>query len=171
VTGEPAPSRPLIPASYGIGKGGSTPGELLPWAQVVEWLESARNYWICTTRPDGRPHAKPVWGLWMDGMLMFSTDPDSVTGRNLLAGSPLQAHLESGDEVAILDGDVERPLDPALLARFADAYDAKYGIKVDVTRSETPILALRPTTVLSWTEANYPETATRWTLPGEGDPT
>jgi hypothetical protein len=88
-----------------------------------------------------------------------------VTGRNLAAGSPLQAHLESGDEVAILDGDVEHPKDPDLLRRFADAYDAKYSIRVDVENESTPILALRARTVMSWTEANYPGTATRWTLP------
>jgi hypothetical protein len=83
-----------MPASYGIGRGGSTPGELLPWARVVEWLEAGRNYWVCTTRPNGRPHAKPVWGLWMDGALLFSTDPNSVTDRNLAAGSALTAHLD-----------------------------------------------------------------------------
>jgi hypothetical protein len=154
-----------MPPSYGIGRGGSAPGELLPWARVDEWLTAARNYWVCTTRPDGRPHAKPVWGIWMDGLLMFSTDPESVTGRNVAAGSRLQAHLESGDEVAILDGDIEHPSDPDLLARFADAYDAKYGIRVDVTSDSTPILALRPTTVMSWEEKDYPETATRWALP------
>jgi Pyridoxamine 5'-phosphate oxidase len=154
-----------MPASYGIGRGGSAPGELLPWARVVEWLESARNYWVCTTRPDGRPHAKPVWGLWMDGALLFSTDPSSVTGRNLAAGSALVAHLESGDEVAILEGEVEHPRDADLLERFADAYEAKYGIRVDVSNSATPIVALRPTKVLSWEEADYPETATRWDVP------
>ena len=154
-----------MPASYGIGRGGSAPGELLPWSRVVEWLERSRNYWVCTTRPDGRPHAKPVWGLWMDGALLFSTDPNGVTARNLAAGSPLSAHLESGDEVVILDGDVEHPDDPALLRRFADAYDEKYGITVDESNPSTPIIALRPTKVLSWDEANYPETATRWAVP------
>jgi Pyridoxamine 5'-phosphate oxidase len=153
-----------MPASYGIGRGGSAPGELLPWSRVVEWLERARNYWICTTRPDGRPHAKPVWGLWLDGMLLFSTDPNGVTARNLAAGSPLVAHLESGDEVAILEGQVEHPDDPDLLARFADAYKAKYAIRVDITNRSTPVVALRPTKILSWEESNYPETATRWVV-------
>jgi hypothetical protein len=154
-----------MPASYGIGRGGSAPGELLPWARVNEWLEASRNYWICTTRPDGRPHAKPVWGLWLEGMLLFSTDPNSVTGRNLAAGSPLSAHLESGDQVAILEGDTERVEDPDLLARFADRYDEKYGIRVDVANDSTPIIALRPTVILSWEESDYPETATRWSVP------
>jgi hypothetical protein len=154
-----------MPSSYGIGRGGSAPGELLPWARVVEWLEAARNYWVCTTRPDGRPHAKPVWGLWMDGALLFSTDPASATGRNLAAGSALIAHLESGDDVAILEGDVEYPTEQDLLTRFADAYEAKYGIRVDVSSSATPIIGLRPTKVLSWEESDYPETATRWDVP------
>jgi Pyridoxamine 5'-phosphate oxidase len=165
MTGPPVPGRPGMPASYGIGRGGSAPGELLPWSRVEEWLIAARNYWVCTTRPDGRPHAKPVWGLWLDGLVMFSTDPESVTGRNVAAGSPVQVHLESGDEVAILDGRLERPDDADLLARFADAYEAKYGIRVDVSRAETPILALRPSVVLSWEESDYPETATRWVVP------
>ena len=151
-----------MPGGYGIASGAD--GQL-PWSWVESECTRARNYWVCTTRDDGRPHAMPVWGLWLDGMVMFSTDPESVTGRNIAAGSAMQIHLESGDEVAILDGMVERPSDPNLLARFADAYDSKYGIKVDVTSDETPILALRPTTVMSWTEANYPETATRWVFP------
>lgn len=161
----PVPSRPRMPASYGIGRGGSAPGERLPWERVEEWLEAARNYWVCTTRPDGRPHAKPVWGLWLDGRVMFSTDPNSVTGRNIAAGSPVQIHLESGDQVAILDGGLERPEEPELLERFADAYEKKYGIRVDVANRSTPILALHPVTVLSWEEADYPETATRWVVP------
>ena len=151
-----------MPQGYGIATGDD--GELA-WSWVEQQAIVSRNYWVCTARSDGRPHAMPVWGLWLDGMVMFSTDPESVTGRNIAAGSAMQIHLESGDEVAILDGMVERPSDPNLLARFADAYDSKYGIKVDVTSDETPILALRPTTVMSWTEANYPETATRWVFP------
>jgi hypothetical protein len=101
----------------------------------------------------------------MDGALFFSTDPNGVTARNLAAGSPLSAHLESGDEVVIIDGDVEHPDAPALLRRFADAYDEKYGITVDASNPSTPIIALRPTKILSWAEANYPETATRWDVP------
>jgi hypothetical protein len=34
-------------------------------------------------------------------MVLFSTDPGSVTGRNLRRDSRLVVHLESGDEVAV----------------------------------------------------------------------
>jgi len=62
---DPTPSKPLIPASYGIPLDGSG-AEKLPWSWAVERLSAAHNYWICTTRPDGRPHAVPVWGVWLD---------------------------------------------------------------------------------------------------------
>jgi hypothetical protein len=41
--------------------------DLLPWSHAVERLEKAINYWVCIMRPDGRPHAVPVWGMWVEG--------------------------------------------------------------------------------------------------------
>jgi Pyridoxamine 5'-phosphate oxidase len=90
---EPKPDRPQMPDAYGIGRGGSAAGELLPWSTVEEWLVNSRNYWVCTTRADGRPHAKPVWGIWMEEMAVFSTAPASVTGRNLQRDPRVAIHL------------------------------------------------------------------------------
>ena len=56
--------RPHIPG-YGIPT--HTEG-LLPWSFALERLEKARNYWVATTRPDGRPHTVPVWGVLVDGV-------------------------------------------------------------------------------------------------------
>jgi hypothetical protein len=98
----PTPTPVRFPADYGIT---AVPGEKLPWETVERWLVRSRNYWICTTRPDGRPHAKPVWGVWLDGAVLWSTDDNSVTGRNLAANTAVSIHLESGDEAAILDGE------------------------------------------------------------------
>ena len=158
---EPTPDRPQMPEAYGIGADGSSAGELLPWSKVEEWLLVSRNYWVCTTRSDGRPHAKPVWGIWMEGMVVFSTAPASVTGRNLRRDPRLAIHLESGDEVAILEGEVGRLADD-LLERYADAYEAKYDYRPPPTGE--PPWALGPEKVLSWIEADFPSTATRWTF-------
>ena len=38
------------------------PGELL-WSRAEQRLVAARTYWIATTRPDGRPHCRPVGGV------------------------------------------------------------------------------------------------------------
>ncbi len=80
-----------------------------------------RNYWVCTTRADGRPHAMPVWGLWLDDAVLFSTDPESVKARNLAARPDVVVHLESGDDVVVVDGRAERLTGSELPADFVDA--------------------------------------------------
>ena len=64
---EPKASRPHVPG-YGIPK---TPKGMLPWSFVDERMRKSLNYWICTTCADGRPHARPVWGVWVDGAFCF----------------------------------------------------------------------------------------------------
>lgn len=54
----PEPTRPTM-KNYGIHE---TEEGLLDWSWVSEQLTQSQNYWIATTRPDGRPHAAPVWG-------------------------------------------------------------------------------------------------------------
>src|SRR5579859_2270073 len=44
---------------------------LLPWARTLARLETARYYWLTTTRPDGRPHATPLWGVWVTNALFL----------------------------------------------------------------------------------------------------
>ncbi|MET0937756.1 MAG: pyridoxamine 5'-phosphate oxidase family protein [Gaiellaceae bacterium] len=64
---------------------------MVSWQWAVERLEVARNYWLATTKADGSPHAMPVWGLWLDGVVLFSTSPDSIKARNF----GLCSHAES----------------------------------------------------------------------------
>jgi hypothetical protein len=151
----PTPTPVRINESYGIK---AVPGEKLPWERVQEWLVASRNYWICTTRLDGRPHAKPVWGVWLEDRVLWGTSPQSVTGRNLAANPEVVVHVESGDETAILEGTFAFEHDPDVIARFIAAYDAKYDHKLDLDSA----YGLRPRSCLSWTEADYPNTATRW---------
>ncbi len=65
-TAHPHASRPQIPADYGVPH--NTKG-LLPWSHVTERMAQALHYWICTVGPNGRPHATPVDGLWLDDQL------------------------------------------------------------------------------------------------------
>jgi len=158
---EPRPVAPRIDAGYGVPRDGSG-AELLPWPTAVERLERARNYWIVTTRPDGRPHAMPVWGVWLDGALWFSTGRRSQKARNLARDPSLVAHLESGDDVVILEGEAGEVTDAAALERFADAYEPKYALRPDLEALGALVVVLRPRVALTWEERDYPRTATRW---------
>jgi len=150
-----------MPSSYGVPTDGSG-AERLPWSWAVERLAAARNYWVCTTRADGRPHTAPVWGLWLDDALWFSTARASQKGRNLAREPSLVAHLESGDETVILEGEAEDVRDPAALGRFADAYAEKYDFRPDPTAPASAVYRLRPRVAQTWRERDYPQTATRW---------
>jgi hypothetical protein len=147
---------------YGIS---DAPEGLLPWSFASQLMAVARNYWIGSTRPDGRPHAAPVWGVWLDEVFYFGTGPGSVKARNLAVNPAMVVHLESGDEVVILEGEAQwlTEIDPALWQRIADQYAAKYeGFRPDPPSTQGPFVALRPTTALAWLEQDFVRSATRW---------
>jgi len=149
----PAPrrSRPQI-EGYGIPE---EEAGMLSWEFVDAQMAAARNYWLATAGPDGRPHAMPVWGVWVDGVFYCSGGPATRWNRNLAANPNLVVHLESGDSVVILEGQAQQITDPALLERVGAAYRAKY----DTPHGE-PLWALRPRRAFAWTE--YPATVTRF---------
>ena len=44
-------------------------------------LTESREYWMVTVRPDRRPHAMIVWGLWFDGAFWFGTGSKTQKAR------------------------------------------------------------------------------------------
>lgn len=158
---DPTVSRPHMPG-YGIKSADKGAG-LLPWEWVSERMAASRSYWVSTTRPDGRPHATPVWGIWLDDIFYFGAGATSVKARNLAANPHVVVHLESGDDVVILEGRIQREDDRALLSRVAVRYNSKY--KMDILPEDgsgDPLFALRPAVVMAWLESDFPHTATRW---------
>jgi len=155
----PEPGRPQMPAGYGVDPR-SREG-LLTWSRVSSQMAQARNYWIGTTRPDGRPHAVPVWGVWLDEVFYFSTDRLSRKARNLDANPAIVVHLESGDDVVILEGTAHVVADRSVLERFVEAYDAKYRFRPQPSEA-APVYGVRPRVAYAWLERDFPRTATRW---------
>jgi hypothetical protein len=154
-TETPTASRPYIAhEEYGIPK---TMKGTLPWSHVTERLAKAKNYWISTVDPDGSPHTRAVWGIWVDDTLYFGGGPETKWSRNLAADPRVEVHLESADDVLILQGTVGRitgATDPRM-TRIDDAYEAKYKMRHGI-----PVWVLRPTQVIAWNE--FPKNATRW---------
>ena len=147
---------------YGIHEGDEG---MLTWDFVDEQMANSRNYWISTTRPDGRPHAAPVWGVWLEGGFYFGTSPNARKARNLAANPALVVHLESGDDVVILEGTAVKltTMSPELYEVFGTAYAAKYNDFKPNSPSETePIYTMRIQIAMAWLESDFPRTATRW---------
>jgi hypothetical protein len=151
----PSSRRPDFRELYGIHEADEG---MLDWAWADERLVASRNYWIVTADADGRPRSAPVWGLWFEDAVVFGTSAKSRKGRNLARDPRVVVNLESGDEVVILEGEVE----PAeTTEEIAAAFQAKYDWKPEVGEREG-WFRLRPRTGYAWLEREYPKTATRF---------
>jgi hypothetical protein len=116
-------TRPKFPKGY-VDK----PTSEVPWEEVEKRLAESKNYWMCSVRPNGRPHVIPRWAVYLDGKIYYDGSPETRHARNLVENPNISVHLESGQEAIILDGTcfaASKP-DPTLAKRLAKAYGTKY---------------------------------------------
>src|SRR5262249_52204175 len=126
-------------------------------------LERAENYWLATTREDGRPHCMPVWGVWVDERFYFSTGPKSRKARNLAANANCVVCAEPAKEAVIVEGTAAAVIERSEMLRVAPAYDRKYNedIMKHLDAGEGPLYRVTPRVVFAFTYG-LPKSATRW---------
>ncbi|MDX6311505.1 MAG: hypothetical protein QOF44_969 [Streptomyces sp.] len=139
----------------------------IAWAEVRKRLEPARSYWICTASAAGGPHAMPVWGVWVDGRLWFSTGPQTLKARDLAADPRVAVHLENASDLVSLRGRAEEVPAGEVPAEVDAAYAAKYvmprtGEAAPITVRDSRVFAVTPVTGHSWYEGAFIESMTRW---------
>jgi hypothetical protein len=162
----PIIDRPVIPREYGVPK--SKKG-LLPWSHVVERMTPPKAYWVATVDPQGRPHATPVDGVWVDDALYFGGSLQTKWTRNLAANPNACIHIGLDYDVVIMHGVAEamRPVDRALAERIASAVNEKYGYGVPAehyTHPQPGAHRFKPRVVMAWSKALAD--ATRWRFGG-----
>jgi hypothetical protein len=135
---------------------------LLPWSWAAERITNSHNYWIATTRPDGRPHVMPVWGVWLEDGFYFSTGKNTRKAQNLAADPRCVVCAECADEAIIVEGVVEPVDDASVYDRFANAYVAKYDWPVE--QDTAPAYVVRPRVAFAFIEnaEEFAGAATRW---------
>ena len=144
--------RPKFPKGYV-----DNPASFLTWERVAAQLAESVNYWLCSVRPDGRPHVIPRWGVFLDEKFFYDGSSETRHAQNLAANPHVSLHLESGTEAVILEG-TSAPAgepDPELARRLADAYRAKYaahGYSPEPNQwDEGGLYVFTPRQCLAWT--------------------
>jgi len=108
---------------------------LLEWRWAEQRLVANRNYWLVTASAGGRPHAMPVWGVWMPHTerFWFSCSPNARKLRNLAANPQATVTVEDTVEAISVEGRARRvdpahasAADTAAVDAMVDAYLAKY---------------------------------------------
>jgi nitroimidazol reductase NimA-like FMN-containing flavoprotein (pyridoxamine 5'-phosphate oxidase superfamily) len=161
----PRVSRPFMPG-YGIA-GPDQGSGLLHWSWAAERLTAARNYWVASSWPDGRPHTMPVWGAWDDSTLWFTSAIESRKVRNLRADPRCCVTTEDASDPVIIEGTARFVTDIAAIQRVVDLMNAKYhsGMTLeflDPARNAT--IGVRPQRVFSMLHSDFTGSATRWSF-------
>lgn len=161
----PRVSRPFMPG-YGIA-GPDQGSGLLHWSWAAERLTAARNYWVASSWPDGRPHTMPVWGAWDDSTLWFTSAIGSRKVRNLRADPRCCVTTEDASDPVIIEGTARLVTDIAAIQRVVDLMNAKYhsGMTLeflDPARNAT--IGVRPQRVFSVLHSDFTGSATRWSF-------
>lgn len=162
----PRRERPTTPGrSYGVPQRG---GKFIDWSFVCERLTSERNYWVATVGPNGRPHAVPIWGVFVGDDLFLETDPATRKGRSLARNPAVVVHLDDGERAVIVEGRAA-PLRPdgEQARRIATAFASKYPGYAPAPDSWSGggLYVVEPEVVFAWRDM---PTATRWRFPARG---
>lgn len=158
---EPVADLPSMPADFGL----KPRKQYLPWSHAVEQLERAHNYWIVSADATGRPHAMPVWGFFLAGAIYWGTGRQTRKWRNLERNPHIVVHLESGDDVIIVEGeaeDISLTAGAEMMAKLKAASQTKYGMWMPLDPKKHVLIRVRPRKVFAWSEQSMQKTATRW---------
>jgi len=149
----PKISRPKFPRGYV-----DHPVSEVPWEYVEKRLIESIHYWLCSVYPDGRPHVIPRWGVFLDRKFYYDGSPETRHARNLETNPNVTLHLESGSDVAIMEG-VSQPASkpaPELAERLAAAYCLKYESEGYAPKpdqwDEGGLYVFTPRKCLAWTK-------------------
>src|SRR5260370_9629342 len=144
----PKASHPYWPDA--VDKASGAASDLKPWSWALERLENSHNYWIATSRLDGRPHLMLVWGIWWQDAFWFSTGPRTRKAKNLANNPRCAVGTEKADEAVILEGMVQEVTDRAVWKELLGLYNRKYAGDVGplLESSAAPVFPVNPQTTL-----------------------
>ena len=120
---EPRAERPDM-RDYGVPE---DLADTLPWSWAEERLLRNKNFWVITASASGRPHALPVWGVWLpdSSTFAFSCSPNARKARNIRANPQVAFTIDDTVECVSVEGTArELPADRQKAA--AETYAAKY---------------------------------------------
>lgn len=97
-------------------------------APTTAALQQADLIYVATRRRTGALSAiKPIWFMYVDGKIFFTTAPESWKARRIAAGSALYIWV-GGQDGPFVEGRAEPVTDPAFIERMGEAYAQKYWI-------------------------------------------
>jgi Pyridoxamine 5'-phosphate oxidase len=153
----------------GYGLRGPREGSgLLTWAWAEQQLIEARNFWLATHWPDGRPHVMPVWAVWLRDALWFSCSKRSRKSRNLANDPRCVLSTENAASPVVVEGSASLVTEIDDLRVLLEAENAKYSTAygmdmLDPAANST--FRVQPRWAFALRTDDFTGTPTRWIFP------
>lgn len=161
----PIASRPYMP---GYGTLPATDGSgLLPWSWALERLTRSHDYWLATVTPEGVPHLMPVWGVWHQDALWFSSANGSRKARNIDAEPRCSLSTDNPIEPVVVHGRARRVTGTHELSAMLAAENAKYGTSYGpdlVDPAVNSVFAVAPEWAFALDSSDFAGSPTRYTF-------
>jgi hypothetical protein len=110
----------------------------------------------------------PVWGVWLDGRVWFSSGLRSRKARDLAADPRCTLTTDDAQDPVVVEGSAVQVTDPAGIAAFLEAMNAKYdaGMTVDfLDPAVNGSFAVRPERAFALSHDDFVGSPTRWRFP------
>jgi len=150
------------------------------WDQTRRTLEDAELFWIATVRADGRPHATPLVGIWLDDAIYFATgfgEQKAVnlrTNQNVILTTGCN-EWERGLDV-VIEGEAVQVTDKSLLDRLAETWATKWdgrwhyevhdrGFRHEGGSSTVLVFSVKPSKVLAFAKGTFAQTRHQFSGP------
>jgi hypothetical protein len=91
-------------------------------AQLAGWHGTEVSHFLCTTRPDGRPHVAGVGAMWLDGDLYIVSGERTRKSKNLAVHRACAIAVRLPGMDVTLEGSATRVADAQTLERVAALY-------------------------------------------------
>ena len=160
---EPGATRPHMPG-YGTLPPDQGSG-LLPWSWALARLRDSHDYWVGTVWPDGRPHLMPVWAVWHDEALWFSSSLGSRKIRNIRHAPAVSIATDDPLNPVVTEGRARIMTDTMSTKAFLAALNAKYRTSYEldlVDPAKNATVRVRPRWVFGLDERDFAGSPTRW---------
>jgi PPOX class probable F420-dependent enzyme len=153
---------------YGVLPAGKGSG-LIPWAEAERRLIGAHDFWCATVTPGGAPHVMPVWGVWLEDQVWFSSSLRSRKARNLAADPRCTLTTDDAQNPVVVEGTARQVVDRPALERFVAAMNGKYDGEMTLEFLDPTVngsYAVRPVRAFALTHDDFIGSPTRWTFSG-----
>ena len=111
-------------------------------------------------RPDGRPHATPIWHEWHAGRAYIVTRSDAVKTANIRANPHVVITDTDARHPVIIEG--RAAFAPQAEAELQPLFLAKYDWDISTDAEYDTIIAITPEKIIAWGEEDGRRWSGRW---------